>query len=266
MPLDPVTGSLIVGGLSTLGGMFTNAANAREAAKNRRFQERMASTQAQRAVADYKAAGLNPGLAYDRQAASPGGSQATMSDPVEKGVSSALQARQAKESLRLVSAQADKAESEAEISKFELQLRQITGEGEPSWRDAQIAERMARLRDLAYQGKRQGPELERLQEEINQLRLQQRLGGLDLSRKGFFSDLFGDANDYSAWVRRNTVGRFSDVAETASAWWGARQAVNAETLARLNRARNLEAAGRRGIQRRSTQIRPDNLNFTYNPR
>lgn len=80
---------LIAGGASLVGGLLANKANSKEAEKNRMFQERMSNSAAQRGVLDFAAAGLNPGLAYQGGASSPGGAQAQIGDAIEKGVSSA---------------------------------------------------------------------------------------------------------------------------------------------------------------------------------
>lgn len=87
-------GAVIGGGLGLLGGMLggseTNAANAQMAENQMNFQERMSDTAYQRAVADMKAAGLNPMLAYSQGGATtPGGAMATMQNVLQSGISSA---------------------------------------------------------------------------------------------------------------------------------------------------------------------------------
>ena len=100
--------AIIGAGIGLIGGLFQNSSQSAMADKQMKFQERMDNTKYQRTMADMKAAGLNPMLAYSQGAASaPSGAQAQVSnvgDSVVRGmqgsVSSAAQSMLMKEQLR----------------------------------------------------------------------------------------------------------------------------------------------------------------------
>lgn len=116
--------SLVGSYMQSSGAEDANRQNAEMASAQMQFQERMSSTAYQRAVADMKAAGLNPMLAYSQGGAStPGGSQAVMQNKFAGAASTATEAAKVSQELsnlkateRLTDAQTVKSAADADLA------------------------------------------------------------------------------------------------------------------------------------------------------
>lgn len=103
--IGDLAGATISGGLGYFGTQQTNQANAAQAQLNRDFQAGQSGTAYQRAVADMKAAGLSPMLAYSQGgASSASGATAVMQDKLgslSTGAKQGLMLKQQLDAARL---------------------------------------------------------------------------------------------------------------------------------------------------------------------
>jgi hypothetical protein len=116
-PWGSVIGAGIGAAASLFGGKKQNDANAAMARQQMEFQERMRATQYQTAVADLKAAGLNPMLAYSQGGAgTPVGATAQMGNPLGEAGNSAREAAMAVANFKQLQTQNELTQEQAKLT------------------------------------------------------------------------------------------------------------------------------------------------------